>query len=745
MNQAYIPGKTPPPEMPLGRFLPPVPGGIVTAWCQQNLKPGDWVLDPFGFNPLLAIEIASAGHPVLVCVNNPIQAFLLKVLASAPQQDELVAALQDLAVEPKGDDRMEPYIRSLYHINCAVCRRRIEAESFLWKKGEEKPFAAFVDCPHCGAKGVQDLNEDSIQSMTPLPPYQLHRARALNRVSEPNDPFRSQVENALTAYPQRPLIVLQTIINKLESLDQTQRRKELLTALILSAADQGNTLWAYPAPRDRPRQIVIPSVYRERNLWMVLEKSIGAWQVLRSPIPVIDWNGLPPEPIGIYRYTGRVKELKQSGEMPEFSSVITAIPRPNQAFWTLSALWTGWIWGREAVFPIRNVLARQRYDWNWHAFALNGVFNVINSIQPTISKVWGLIAENEPQLLLSALVAAEIAGYRPTQFALSFDDQLVQCLWKPQSQIAKTIHPERALEIAQEKVRSYLQEKGEPASYHQIHTAAVTGLAQERRLAINVLMQNKHQAISELQKWVESLFQEPGLIQRASAGSGPIETAQWWLEQPIEIRPPLIDRVEETIIRHLMEHHTTSAEKVRRLIYQAFPGIFTPRNSILLNCLESYAELVDPNSQTWRLRDYEKSSARHADIRSIKQSLSNIARILDYRSTGDDPILWFDAPDTDPLFGFHVFSSAILSRHTGEIKQNARYRILVIPGSRANLIAYKVQRNPLLKRMLQENFLIVKFRVVRDLEINPLLSRELFLEQIQVDPPEFQSSQLALF
>jgi hypothetical protein len=318
--------------MPLGRFLPPIPGGIVPAWCQQNLKPGDWVLDPFGFNPLLAIEIASAGHPVLVCVNNPIQAFLLKVLASAPQQDELVAALQDLAVEPKGDDRMEPYIRSLYHINCAVCRRRIEAESFLWKKSEEKPFAAFVDCPHCGTKGVQDLNEDSIQSMTPLPPYQLHRARALNRVSEPNDPFRSQVENALTAYPQRPLIVLQTIINKLESLDQTQRRKELLTALILSAADQGNTLWAYPAPRDRPRQIVIPSVYRERNLWMVLEKSIRAWQVLQSPIPVIDWNGLPPEPIGIYRYTGRVKELKQSGEMPEFSSVITAIPPTQPGF-----------------------------------------------------------------------------------------------------------------------------------------------------------------------------------------------------------------------------------------------------------------------------------------------------------------------------------------------------------------------------------------------------------------------------
>jgi hypothetical protein len=71
--------------------------------------------------------------------------------------------------------------------------------------------------------------------------------------------------------------------------------------------------------------------------------------------------------------------------------------------------------------------------------------------------------------------------------------------------------------------------------------------------------------------------------------------------------------------------------------------------------------------------------------------------------------------------------------------------VLVIPGSRANLLAYKQQRDPLLRRKLDQNFLIMKFRLVRDLEANSLLSRELFKEQILADPPEYQTSQLALF
>ncbi len=75
MNIPYISGDSAPPELPLGRFLPPIPRGMVTRWAKNNLSFGDFVLDPFGFNPLIPIELVQAGFPVLVTANNPIHAF----------------------------------------------------------------------------------------------------------------------------------------------------------------------------------------------------------------------------------------------------------------------------------------------------------------------------------------------------------------------------------------------------------------------------------------------------------------------------------------------------------------------------------------------------------------------------------------------------------------------------------------------------------------------------------------------
>lgn len=745
MNVPYIPGKAAPPKLPLERFLPPIPEGMVRSWCVDNLKPDEWVLDPFGFNPLIPIEIASAGHPVLVTVNNPIHAFMLKVLASAPQKEELIGALQDLAVASKGDDRMEPYIRSLYSITCVDCRHQVEANGFVWQKDAKLPHIAIIDCPHCGSKGEQKLNDEALNSITPLPSKQLHQARALNRIVTRDDTLRPQVENALNAYPTRPLIVLQTMINKLEGLEQSPRRRDLLIALILSAADQGNTLWAYPTPRNRPRQIVIPSVFMEKNLWQAMEEAIETWQILKTPIPVADWKGPNAKSHGIYIFKGRIKELVPKPEINLFSAVLTAIPRPNQAFWTLSALWTGWIWGQDAVTPIRQVLSRQRYDWNWHSNALSGVFDAMHSTSHPSLKIWGLIAENEPMFLLAALLAANSSQFKLTGFAQSLDDQLAQCQWEKSARSTITTKPVAATEIANNKIANYLRQKGEPATYQQVHAAAVTGLSQENKLAVEIFLENLNQATSETQKWIETSFNEGSLLTRVTDESSSIEVGEWWLTDSTGAKTPLIDRVEEIIIRYLIEYQTITADAVKKVVYQAMPGIFTPEDTALLNCLESYAELVDLENRQWTLRESEMPAVRRADINAIKENLNHIAQRLGYTVSGEDTILWHDNSAIIPRYSFQVFSSAMISKHLQQGSEIAQTNIFILPGSRANLLAYKRQRDPVLKDTLDRNFLIVKFSLIRDLEVNPLLSRDLFKEQIHADPPEYQSSQLALF
>lgn len=745
MNVPYLPGDAPPPDLPLGRFLPALPAGMVKRWCLDNLEHGQWVIDPFGFSPLLAIEAASAGFPVLVTVNNPIHAFILEILASAPQENELVASLQDLGTSTRGDDRMEAFVRSLYQVDCAVCRRNIEADAFLWKKGADYPYASLIECSHCGARGEQTMDDAIRSSLSELPPLKLHQARAINRIAEPNDPLRSQVENALSAYPARPLIVLQTMLNKMESLDQTKRRRDLLIALILTAADQGNTLWTHPTPRERPRQIVIPSVYREKNLWKAMEEAVSTWQLIPSEIPLHLWGRNESDEAGIYIFRGRFKQLEPKLDKGSIAAVVTSIPRPNQAFWTLSALWTGWIWGREAMAPIRSVLARQRYDWNWHANALMGVFESLTEIDHPRLKFWGLIPEYEPMLLLSSLLAANAAGWELSGFALSLDDQLAQTSWNRPSNPIPYTQPGEAKETAIKNIKRFLNTKGEPARYDRVHTAAITGLAADNQLAIDIFMQNQNQAVSETQKWIENLFKAEGFLRQFGEDSTTIESGYWYLTDLSQTEQPLADRVEEKLLQHLLDHQRIHIGDIRKIIHESFPGIYTPDNALLANCLESYAEPVDPDRQDWQLKPSDQPAAREKDLQEIHESLRKIGLQLDYRVSGDSPMQWKAESESQPEYHLYTVTSAAIPHLEQPFHPPANKTIIVLPGSRANLLAYKKQRDPFLRRTLEQNVVIVKYRLVRDLAANPLLNRKLFEEQVNSDPPEYRSTQLALF
>ena len=721
---------------------------MVKKWCQENLAAGDWLLDPFGFSPLCPLEAASAGFNILVTANNPIHAFVLRILASAPHQEELIAALQDLATAPRGDTHMESFIRGFYGLRCANCGHEVEVEAFFWQKEADQPFAADINCPFCGSQGEQLLDGQALESIPPLPPEGLHRARALSRIAALGDPLRQNAEQTLSVYPRRPLIILQSIINKLNNLEQTARRRELLTALILSAADQANTLWAHPSPRERPKQLVVPTIFRERNIWKALVDSVEKWQVFRDPLPFYEWP-VPQNKAGgdpaVYCFSGRIKDLEDS-QLPEnLAGIMTVIPRPNQAFWSLSALWTGWIWGQEAVLPIRQVLSRQRYDWNWHTNALASAFETLSTLGSAAQRFYGLVAEKEPMLLLSTLLGANIAGFALSGFAQSDDDQIAQCFWKSCPAASPPLKPEQAHQQAQTAARQFLAQKGEPAPYQQVHAAMLAGLAEDSALAVSIFLQNRNQSASETQKLLEGVFTEANVLVRVGEETAALETADFWLKDPQEAQPPLSDRIEEQVVRLLVSGETLSSAEIQASIHTAFPGLFTPDEDLVLNCLASYAALVDEEQHFWQINERDKPEARRRDVTDIRGLLRSIGDRLDYHVSGENPIFWHEHPQDPPQFSFHVFSSAMIYRHLNKSSDQVKMKMMVLPGSRANLLAYKKDRDPVLKEIMLDCCMAVKFRLVRDLAANPLLSRELFLEQIKADPPEYNASQLALF
>ena len=109
--------------------------------------------------------------------------------------------------------------------------------------------------------------------------------------------------------------------------------------------------------------------------------------------------GKLPESGGICIYEGRLKDLAEEvkKEIP-IKAVIGSVPRPNQAFWTLSALWAGWLWGHEAVEPYKLALRRRRYDWAWNATALNAAFTHLFELLPSGHTVLRLAARSRAVL-----------------------------------------------------------------------------------------------------------------------------------------------------------------------------------------------------------------------------------------------------------------------------------------------------------------------------------------------------------
>jgi hypothetical protein len=70
--------------------------------------------------------------------------------------------------------------------------------------------------------------------------------------------------------------------------------------------------------------------------------------------------------------------------------------------------------------------------------------------------------------------------------------------------------------------------------------------------------------------------------------------------------------------------------------------------------------------------------------------------------------------------------------------------ILVVPGGRAALIAYKQDSDPSLAARLK-NYRVAKYRLLRALSEVTILTRELFNEQIASDPVEQSAGQMMMF
>jgi hypothetical protein len=749
-HQPYIPGTGLPPPGPLSRFTPLLEDGVVSRWLPLHAGPGSWVLDPFGFSPRLTLEAARAGYRVLVTVNNPITRFLLEMSANPPSESDFKAALADLAVIKKGDERLQAHLQALYLTTCEKCEREIQAESFLWRKGEDAPYARIYKCQHCQDEGERAATKSDIdRARTIAATDGLHRSRAFERVATIHDEDRIYAEEAIEHYLPRPLYFLTTVTNRLDGLKLTPERKRALAAMVLVACDAGNTLWGYPSERARPKQLNIPSQFREHNLWMMLEGGSSPWAETGSGVKFEAWPKKIPESGGICIYEGRLKDLSRAvkKEIP-IAAVVGSVPRPNQAFWTLSALWAGWLWGREAVEPYKIALRRRRYDWAWNATALNAAFAHLFELLPLGTPFFGLLPEPEPPFLTSALTAASAAGFDLTSLALRTEHDPIQLVWRRGETLKREVN-DPDVEVVREAMQAHLTERGEPASYLHVHAAGSIALVESH--ALKAREQEFDSALRLTQSVIQKALSEDGRFAHYSSGES-VDTGMWGLDErqgqgsPIPVSSDsLSDRIEVAIVTFLQKNPDTFFLEVEDDLYPRFPGLLTPSKGMIYAVLDSYAER---NGSAWKLRPEDFAGARRNELNTITAMLEAVGTRLNYvtRRQGRN-YLWHPTPfngENDVERAFYILASALVGRAMSETPYPPEQTVIVIPGGRAGLVQYKAQRDPSLSARMK-SYRLVKYRLLRSLIEVPVLTRDTFEEQLISDPLEKSRSQMMMF
>jgi hypothetical protein len=760
----------------LHRYLPPLPAGIAASWLEgknhDRITPGGWILDPFGASPPLLVEIARAGYRVLAAVNNPIARFLIELYADPPGEADLRAALADLASAPKGGERLEAHLRALYMTECAQCGSKIEAQAFVWERDGSAPTARIYSCPVCKDSGEHPATSADAERAVMGAASGLHRSRALERVAPLSDPDRVYAEEALAVYPPRAVYALFNLINRLDVLPELHRKRA--GALLLAAFDQANGLWHHPPIRYRPKQLSLPQRYLEKNVWLALESAVESWPAALSELlpaagatTISTWPQTLEGDGGICLFEGRLKDLAvqigaAAGSGFKIEAVVTALPRPNQAFWTLSALWAGWLWGHTANVSIKSVLRRRRYDWHWHIVALDSALHSLGPLVEPGTPCLGLVGEAEPGFLGAALLAGELSGLDLAGVALRSGQEQAQINWERREDFSlPEVDDESLRALIQKQMLEFLRKRGEPASYLKIYCAAVVGVARSHTAA-SALVGSPADVLRRVDEAIENVLTHSSQLVRLGASSRTLEVGQWWLDEATaaqgEIALPLADRVEMGVVRFLQSNPRSDLQQIDTAVCKELSGLFTPDLDLVEVCLESYGEQDPPESELWRLRPQDNPASRRADLAEIESLLIALGSRLGFLTglapaeTGlaaRPPVLWSDA-DNIVLYSFHLTASGVLGRivFSESMKAGSQpvriQNLIVLPGGRAGLVEAKLRRDPRLRAAVERGWRFLKFRHVRWLAESETLGRENFDESLALDPLANRDPQMQL-
>jgi len=702
-------GKGSIPSLPLGRFLPPLPEGIISEWLSEKIPPGAWLLDPLGSTPQVALEAARSGYRVLVACNNPVLALMMEVLAAAPRRADFQAAISTLADSRRSGERLEIHLQSLYRTTCPVCGKQIQAREYLWKKNEPRPYARLIDCPVCKTSGEYSIEVQDHSALELPGNLQLLHSRALERIGIPYVAENPVVAEVVASYPERSFYALFNLINRIEALPVMEDKKNLLRALLLSVCDAGNMLWPHPQVTTRPRLITIPSEFREANLWLDLQNAVNEWIERGPEIEYTIYPEIPKGGSGICLFPGRLGGLGQLPVAINPQASLAVVPYPNQAFWSYSAVWSGWIWGKETAGALHGVLGRQRFDSRWVGAVLTAAFaNLPHSIP-----FYAQIPEISPGLLMAVLAAGQAGGLKLEGAAFEQDSELAEIVWTTgyRNEIAL---PNSITHLLRDMMSDDLLERGEPATYLQL-----AGAALERIIHLGLLPAGSPRSfddiLTRISQGLKETFEDQAFF-KVFGSRAPDSQGMWWFHKEPSITSSLADRVEKAVVEQLEQAETIVVSDIQKKLNGNFRGFFTPPTSLIEAVLISYGNLDSQKPGFYRLEREKSPQAFTSQLDDIGALIQKLGKKLKFDVVKKTIPRW--EKDGKPAYLFFLTLDGCLSRWLEEFPHQGSTNFLVCPEIRQELLNFKINSNPHLQEAMG-NWRILGFDQLRRIAANP--------------------------
>ena len=768
----FVPGESDKPDGVLSGYFHPIPSAVVRTYVEAYTRPGDLVVDPFCEGPTVLRQAVGTGRRALGSSFNPLAVMAARLALVPPARRHLDAAVTRLGAAPRMGVPFHEHIERLYAVPCPGCGRSSPADAFTWDRDSAAILRVSWRCRHCGHQAAPpSLGDEDARDETVVGRGGLHYWHAVDRIAPAGDPLRERAQQLLELYTPRNLYALSSLLIKIESLFADDETQHILKLLLLSCLDTCSSLYSPESSSVRHR-LRTPAHFLERNVWRAFVAAISDFPTADDggPFPLTDdvralfaGDGSPRVallPFGVNR-------LVASLPPGHVALVIASPPRPDPALWALSWLWTGWLFGHQVAAPLKPLLRQWRVDWDWYARTMQAAFLALRPLLADGAPL--ILAFDSPNTAMLEALTLALAGadYSPASWICQGDTHACRLtshrtpsLPPPPADVGGLADAICAETPA--IVRQLIAARGEPLTWDELRLPTyqqltASGLLGQAAVAEDLPSSPRTFFARQVQDAITGAEELVCLEAAVEIEGEIVPPPRWWLQHPDSAAPPLDTRVEATVHQLLLSTLILTSNALAEEVYRRFPGELTPEVSLIETCLHSYGQEITPGH--WQLRPEDQPDRRAEEVTGIRQELCQLGGRLGFKvslwsESSDTPapgrllafdVLWSD--DGQPAYAFAIQWTArvhdlLLSQSPAGVQP-----CLVIPGGRAALVAFKLRRDPRLRRALTEaNWQFIKYRHLRRILAEENLDRHVLKQIFGLDPIiERDGAQMPLF